>query len=84
MIKPVTIPIFHHTDQTANLEEMGLDDKTSLEDCEERDMTFYNIDATDYYLENDIKYGSIICGGQVFISPWDKERIDQEILKSLS
>ena len=82
-MKPATIPIFHHTDQTANMEEMGMNTKYSLEECDERDMTFYNIDATDVYKENDIEYGSIIAGGEVFISPWTKKRIDNFIQKTI-
>lgn len=69
MKKQISLPIFWHTDETANLSEIGVDFK--MNDCRIKEITFYNIDCIcscdgDGDNEKEI-YTKVFSSGQNFI-----------------
>jgi hypothetical protein len=46
----VTLPIFHHNDKTDTLKDCGID--YNLSDTEQRDVTFFSINAISSYYED--------------------------------
>lgn len=65
-MKGITLPIFHYTDQSATLRDCGID--YALEDnCEIREIIFYQINAISEYLDGGKKYTSIHCNNSEYI-----------------
>lgn len=77
---PLTIFIFHHTDETLTLSNSNTD--FSIEDCEEREMTFYSINAISKYIENGIEYGMIHANGSQYITTESYNSL-KEIIKHI-
>ena len=64
---PIELPIYFNTDETANLEKMGLD--SHVKNCEIRLMTFFAINAIGSARESDdFEYGIIYTGDESFSS----------------
>lgn len=76
---PIKLPIFYHTDNTRKLESMEMDDSFSIEECDEKEMTFYVVNAVAPYEENGITYSSIHTNGTMFICPYDPDRVNNLI-----
>lgn len=74
---PITIPIFHHNDNTSKLKEMGIN--YSLTDCDIRKITFYNICAVAIYIEEDKEYANIHTDGSEYVSPLSYEEVNKLI-----
>lgn len=70
---PLSLLIFHHTDETESLKQASIE--FSIEDCEEREMTFYNINAISKYLEGGLEYGMIHANGSQYITTKKYEQI---------
>lgn len=70
-MRPIELPIFHHTDESHTLKDCGID--YSIQDCEIRQITFYHISAISPYKEGDKEYGCVHSNGQEFICKWDYE-----------
>lgn len=62
----IQLPIFYNTDETAHLEDLGID--TKLSDCDVKQIYFINIDAVSTYEECMKEYAKIHCNGTTFIS----------------
>jgi hypothetical protein len=63
---PIELPIYFNTDETDNLEKMGLDSHVS--NCEVRILTFYNINAIGPSKEDDGFEFSLIYTGDASFS----------------
>jgi hypothetical protein len=64
---PIELPIYFNTDETANLEKMGLD--SHVKNCEVKLMTFFAINAIGSAKESDgFEYGIIYTGDESFSS----------------
>jgi len=64
---PIELPIYFNTEETANLEKMGID--SHVKNCEIRLMTFFAINAIGSAKEPDgFEYGIIYTGDQSFSS----------------
>ena len=70
----VEIEVYYHTDQTRNLEKMGMD--FSITDCEIRVMTFCNIVGFAPAVEEDgFTYGRIFTATGDFSTPLKYEEL---------
>jgi len=65
-MKGITLPIFHHTDQSATFKDCGID-YTFEDNCEIREIIFYQINAISEYLDDGKKYTSIHCNNSEYI-----------------
>ncbi len=64
---PIELEIYFNTDETENLEKMGID--YDVRNCEKRLMTFYTINAIGFTKEKDgFEHGLIYTGDQSFSS----------------
>jgi len=64
---PIELPIYFNTDETSNLEKMGID--SHVKNCEVRLMTFFAINAIGSAKESDdFEYGIIYTGDGSFSS----------------
>ena len=66
-MKGIILPIFHHTDQSATLKDCGID-YTFEDNCEIREIIFYQINAISEYLDDGKSYTSIHSNGSEYIS----------------
>jgi hypothetical protein len=66
-MQPISLPILHHSDNTATFKEMGID--YSLDECELRNMVFYHINAISPYFDNEKEYTNIHTNGSEYICP---------------
>lgn len=73
-MKGIALPIFHHTDQSATLKDCGVD-YTIADNCEIRNIIFYNINAISEYFENENKYTSIHTNNSEYLCPMNIERV---------
>lgn len=73
----VKIPVFFNTDETLQLEDLGIE--SNLADCELRDVTFYNINYISPYLDKDNTYTTIASNGTSFISPLSTDEVENLI-----
>lgn len=75
----VTLPIIFHTDGTSQLKDLGIEYK--LDDCQQKQMTFFNIAAIADYVEEgtDNQYTSIFAGGFEFICPLTQQYVIDKI-----
>jgi hypothetical protein len=75
---PIELQIYFNTDETDNLEKMGLE--SSVKNCETRFMTFYVINAIGSGTEADgFEYGIIHTGDESFSSVLTYEELKQII-----
>ena len=75
---PLELPIFHHTDSTAQAKELGLD--YDIEDTQIRPVTFYHINAVSPYSEslediNNPQLSAIHSNGTEYICPIPYEKL---------
>lgn len=70
----ITLPIFHHTDQSATLKDCGIE-YTFENNCEIRNVTFYQINAISEYFEDDKRYTSIHSNGSEYICKYQIENV---------
>jgi len=64
---PIELEIYFNTEETENLEKMGLD--YHVNNCEKRLMTFYNINAIGSHKEKDgFEHGVVYTGDESFSS----------------
>jgi hypothetical protein len=80
-MKPLVLLIFHHTDETQSLKQASVD--YSIEDCEEREITFYSINAVSIYTENGIDYGMIHSNGDQFVCTKNYKEVNNLINQNL-
>lgn len=77
-MKSLEIEIYHHTEESAVAEEVGVN--VPLKDCDIKPMTFYNISSVGPYIEDDFEGSIIFSGHSSFITPISynvlKEKID--------
>lgn len=78
----LNLPILFETDNTCQLEVIGMDFK--LSDCDIRETTFYYINAVSSYLENGINYTTIHSNGDGFICPLEKREVERLIQENKS
>lgn len=62
----ITLPILHHSNTTATLEDLGLE--YDFVDCDTRQVTFYNINAIAPFNEGGVNFSSIHTNGTEYIS----------------
>lgn len=75
---PITIPIYHHTKDTESLKSLGIG--YSIQDCEKRNITFYNINAVATYIDDEgIEYANIHTDGSQYISPMTAKKVNELI-----
>jgi hypothetical protein len=79
-MKGITLPIFHHTDQSATLKDCGIE-YTFEGNCEIRDVTFYQINVISEYFEDDKSYTSIHSNGSEYISSLNIKEVEKIIQK---
>lgn len=77
----IKLPIFYHTDETTSLKSVGVD--YQLEDCEIKEITFYNIDAISPNIEEDKEYCTIFSSGDEFTCSLSYKEVEYLIDKSL-
>jgi hypothetical protein len=71
---PIELEIYFNTDETDNLQKMGLDSHVS--NCETRLMTFYTINAIGSAKESDgFEHGLIYTGDESFSSVLTYEQL---------
>lgn len=81
-MKPLELPIFHHSDQTASL--MDLDIDFDIKDCTVKAMTFYSINAIGIDHQDGKDYGLIFSNGDSFTSPLSYAELKNKISKNLT
>lgn len=81
-MKPLELPIFHHSDQTASLTELGID--FNVEDCTVKAMTFYSINAIGTDHQDGKDYGLIFSNGDSFTSPLPYVELKNKIHNNLT
>jgi hypothetical protein len=65
-MKPITLPLFYHTEDTSQLSEAGLD--YPIADCNVRNSRFYRIDAVLPHKEADGQtFAKVVSGGVQYI-----------------
>jgi hypothetical protein len=75
---PIELQIYFNTEETDNLEKMGLE--SSVRNCETRFMTFYTINAIGSAIEVDgFEYGLIHTGDESFSTVLTYEELRQII-----
>lgn len=79
----IELPIFHHTDETKNFDNIGLEFNLA-DNAEIREMTFFIINAIAPYLEGEKKYSSIHSNGQEYICSLKYESVKDLILKTFT
>jgi hypothetical protein len=57
----VKLPIYYNTESTTTLSELGID--YNIEDCDTREVIFFQINAIGRYIENDIEGTTIYANG---------------------
>lgn len=77
-IKPIFLPIFHHTDETLNAHSASVE--APLTECETRQIKFYQICAITLYEEGDKKYTKIFIPGTSFVCSLPPEEVDKKII----
>ena len=76
---PIKLPVFHHTDNSTTLKDCGIE-YTLENNCEVREIIFYQINAISEYIEGDNNYTSIHSNGTEYICTMSLN----EVLKSIS
>lgn len=74
---PLKLPIFFHTDSTRILQDTGVDYK--LDDCETREMSFYQIAALSPYIDYDDdkkEYCRIHTNGDTFLCLFNVKEVE--------
>jgi hypothetical protein len=73
---PIELPIYFNTEETANLEKMGID--SHVKNCEIRLMTFFAINAIGSAKEPDgFEYGIIYTGDESFSSVYTYKELKE-------
>lgn len=79
-IKPVVLPIFHHTDESYDAMRL-LDKEVPLEEVEVRKVKFFSIVAISPYTdEKGNNYTSIHANGSEYICALAPEEVDKKIV----
>lgn len=63
---PIKLDIYHHTDSTSTLKDIGVDYK--IEDCEIRPVIFYHINAISPFFDGGKEYCSVHSNGSEYIA----------------
>jgi len=66
-MKPIELQIFHHTDLTSVYSKASIE--YTMDECETRLMTFYQINGISPWYENDKEYTEIHANGTCYICP---------------
>jgi hypothetical protein len=78
---PVTLPIFHHTDTTAQMKELDIDYR--IGDCEVKNGTFYIINAVFPFIDDDgSEYAEVVSGENTYIVNMTADQTNQMILNA--
>jgi hypothetical protein len=64
-MKLLKLPILHHTDNTTQMRDIGVD--YDLADCQVKEISFLNIDAISEYIDGDDKYSCIHVNDNEYI-----------------
>lgn len=78
----ITLDIFFHTEETSNMEDAGLD--YDIEDCEIRQITFYQISHIKPRKEGKKWFTAICANATEYVSPITYDKVKAEIDKHLS
>lgn len=79
-MKPIELPVFFHTDETASMIKLDIDCKIS--DNEIRPVTFYNIESiSPYYdsLEDGMEYCKVYTASDYFIANITYKDLKQQV-----
>lgn len=62
----ISLPVFHHNEETRNLDDLGVEFK--LSDTDTKEITFYHIDAIGPSIVpgDEQEYGNVYVGGNIF------------------
>lgn len=77
-IKPLFLPIFHHTDESSNAQIAGVE--VPLSKCDTRKIKFYQICAIAPYEEGDKIYTQIFIPGNEFVCALTPDEVDKKIV----
>lgn len=76
------IPVFWHTEESAQKEELGID--TPITDADIRYVTFYTIDSVTDYVDSDtFKCTQFYCHGILYVTPLSREELEKRIDEQL-
>lgn len=78
----IKLPILFNTDTTQNLQNVNIE--FDLRECEIKQMTFYQINCTAQYFENDIEYSQIYSNGMSFYCSLKMSEVELIIDKQLN
>jgi len=76
--KGIELPIYHDPEGEEELNEL-LGKETSIEDCELKQMTFYEIAGIGPYREDGCDMSVVLYNGMDFICPWTYERLKSHL-----
>lgn len=76
----IELPCFYTPEEEDKLQQLGLSEKDSLENCEVDNMTFYHIDCISR--DTDKRYSNIYSSGICFICTYSYEKLKQ-VLKEV-
>ena len=70
---PVILPIFIHTAESAQFDDLNI--PFLMEDCDTKDVYFFNINAVSTYTDEDKKvYTKILSNGDEYVCPFTVNR----------
>jgi len=67
-MKGIELPVFHLNDCTENLYDLNID--FDYKECDQKMVTFFNIDAIGIDTDRGRDYGMIFSGGTTFTTPY--------------
>lgn len=73
----IILPIYHHTDESANLEDLELD--YELSECDVKDIIFYQINAISVHKVDGKDYTHIHANGTSYLCPYDIYYVKEQI-----
>ena len=86
--KPLTLPVYHYTEETAAMDDAGIE--YDARNCEVREIIFYQINALSIHRNIvkadgiDTTHAQIHANGSVFISPLSPLEASQRINNNIN
>jgi len=80
MIEPIEFNCLYWNDGQAQLNDLGV--RPSIEDCEERPITFFQINHIKPYFEDEHSFTSIHSGNEEYIVKLDYKTVKELILNT--
>lgn len=72
-MKPIILPVLCHDDTSKSLQDLGI--KYNLNECDTKNVAFYNINCVTPYAEGDFEGTQIFAGSTIFVSPLKYENV---------